>query len=79
MGYQGVDLRGGDIGMAEHSLNGTEVSPTFQHMGGKSVPQGVRGNFFLYSSLPAVITQYFPEPLPGKTASPVVDKNPGNH
>ena len=57
MGYQGVDLSGGNIRMTQHGLNGSEVGPAFQQMGGKGMPQGVRRNLFQYSRLPAVLAQ----------------------
>ena len=37
----GIDLGGGDIGMAQHLLNGPQVRPILQQMGGKGVAQGM--------------------------------------
>ena len=39
-----VDLGGGDIGVAQHLLNGAQVRPILQQMGGKGVAQGMGGN-----------------------------------
>ena len=40
-GKMGIDLRGGDVGVAEQFLDRPQVSATAQHMGGKAVPQSV--------------------------------------
>ena len=37
LGDMGVDLRGRDIDMAQHDLNGAQVSAAFQQMSGKRV------------------------------------------
>ena len=42
----GVDLRRGEIRMAQHHLNGSEVSAAFEQMGGKGVAKRVRTNVF---------------------------------
>ena len=34
-----VNLRGGDVGMPEQFLNGTQVGAGFKHVGGERVPQ----------------------------------------
>ena len=34
-GHVGVNLGGGDIGMAQHHLHGTQVGPALQKMAGK--------------------------------------------
>ena len=39
----GVYLGGGDIRMAQHLLNGAQVRPVFQQMGGEGVAQGMGG------------------------------------
>src|SRR3970040_893781 len=53
-----VDLRGGDIGMAEHHLNHPEIRAAFQQMTGKGVTQHMRRNR-LSNACPLRIT---PEP-----------------
>ena len=40
----GVDLGGGDIGMAQQSLQHPQVCPAFQQMGGKGMPQDMRAD-----------------------------------
>ena len=42
----GVDLRRGEISMAKHHLNGSEVRGAFEQMGGKGVAKRVRTNVF---------------------------------
>ena len=37
----GIERRRGDVDMAQHFLNGPEITSSVQHMGGKSVSQGV--------------------------------------
>jgi hypothetical protein len=39
-----VDLGGGDVGMAQHLLDGTQISPALQQMTGKGMAQDVRRN-----------------------------------
>ena len=38
LGKMGINLGGGDIGVAQHLLDGTEISPVFQQMSGKRMP-----------------------------------------
>ena len=37
--HVGVDLRGRDIGVAEHFLDGAQVSPALKQVGGEGVPK----------------------------------------
>ena len=37
----GIDLGGGEVGMAEHDLHTAQVGAVFQQMGGKGVPEGM--------------------------------------
>ena len=46
-GHVGVDLCGGKVGVSQHFLDGAQVSPPRQHVGGKAVAQGVVGLAFL--------------------------------
>ena len=38
-----VDLRGGEIGVAEKFLNAAQVGTGIEHVGGEAVPKLVRG------------------------------------
>ena len=38
----GVDLRRGDIGMAEQHLHHAQIGPVIQQVRGERMPQGVR-------------------------------------
>jgi len=40
--YMGVDLRRGDIGVAKHLLNATQISAVIEQMAGESVTQHMR-------------------------------------
>ena len=43
----GVDLGGEDGLVAEHLLDGPEVRPAFDEVGGEGMAEGVRGNFLV--------------------------------
>lgn len=58
-----VDLRGTDIHMPQHDLDGPEVSPAFQEMTGKGMAKGVRGNMVKNMGLPGVLFEALPEAL----------------
>ena len=45
----GIALCGGDAAVPEQFLHGAQVSPAFQHMRGKGMPQVVRGNVLGYA------------------------------
>ena len=40
--YMGVDLRRGDIGVAKHLLNATQIGTMIEQMAGEGVPQHMR-------------------------------------
>ena len=46
IGDVSVNLGGGNIGVAEHSLNGTEVCAVHKKVGGETVAEGVGGDVF---------------------------------
>ena len=39
--HLGIDLGGGDVRVAQHLLDGFQIRPVFQQMGGEGVAQGV--------------------------------------
>src|SRR5688572_19657060 len=39
--HVGVDLRGGDVDMAEHLLDGPEIRTPFEQVGGEGMAKGV--------------------------------------
>ena len=51
-----VDLGGGDAFVAQHLLNGPEVGPMFQEMGGEGMSEGVRADLL---TDPALFGQLF--------------------
>ena len=46
VGDVGVDLGGGDVGVAEHGLDGAEVGAVHEKVGGEGVSEGVWGDVF---------------------------------
>ena len=44
VGDVGVYLGGGDVGVAEHLLNGADICPVLNKMRREGVPEGVRGD-----------------------------------
>ena len=46
-----VNLRGGDIGVAEHLLNDAQIGAVAQQMRGETVPQQMRVNIFFESGM----------------------------
>ncbi len=44
IGDVGVDLGSADVGMAEHGLDGAEVSAVHEEVGGEAVAESVRGD-----------------------------------
>lgn len=42
----GVDLRGGNAGMAQHHLDRSQIRPMIQQMGRKRMPEHVRREWF---------------------------------
>lgn len=46
VGDVGVDLGGGDVGVAEHGLDGADVGAVHEEVGSETVAEGVRGDVF---------------------------------
>ena len=44
--YMHIDFRGCNGFMAEHLLDGPDIRPVLQEVGGKGVPEGVGADFF---------------------------------
>src|SRR5579884_3210456 len=64
-----VNLRGGDIGMAQHGLHAPQVCSTLQQMGGEAVTNYVWRQFPRDPGPPSICSQKFPERLTAQTAS----------
>ena len=43
-GQVGIDLGGRYVGVSQEFLDGTQVGAAIQHMGGKTVPEGMGAN-----------------------------------
>src|SRR5574342_47907 len=63
-GHLGIDLRCGDVGVAEHGLDRAEVGAVVQEMRRKRVTQGVRRDRDGDARLSCVEFYPFPEHLP---------------
>ena len=61
----GVNLRGADVRVAQHFLDGAEIRPVFQKMRRERVAQGVRRNRLLNARLVLVGLDDLPEALAG--------------
>lgn len=70
----GVDLGSGDVGMAKHELDGSQVSTMGQEVGGKGVTQHVRGDGFPDAGRSCRLLDDLPETESGHGAAPVADK-----
>ena len=44
-GGVGIDLRGGETGVAEQGLDSADIRTVIEHRGGKSMSQDMRGMF----------------------------------
>jgi len=70
----GVDLGGGDVGMAKHELDGAQVSAMAQEVGGKGVTQHVRGYGFTDSGRSCRLLDDLPEAESAHGTAAVADK-----
>ena len=50
----GVNLRGGDAGVAQHFLNLPQIGAAGEHVRGKTMPQGVRTDFRRHAYSPGI-------------------------
>lgn len=46
VGNVGINLRGGDTGMAKHGLHAAQISAVFEQVGSEAVPYDMGGNLF---------------------------------
>ena len=60
VGEMSVDLRGADVGVAEHHLDRADVGAVLQKIGGERVAQLVRADLFYHSGRDRV---FFYHPL----------------
>jgi len=57
----GVDLGGGDAGVAEHFLEGADFGSSGEHVGGKAVAEGVGADSLIGTDALCVTADEFPE------------------
>ena len=61
--HPGVDLSGGDVRVPHHLLDGAQVRPVLQQVGGEGVAQGVGRDVLLDAGLLLVVFDQLPEAL----------------
>ena len=59
----GIDLCGGDAGMAQHHLNRPKIRSMIQQMGGKRMPEHVRRDGFANPGSSRAVLEDFPKTL----------------
>src|SRR2546423_14152333 len=59
-----VDLRRGDVGVAEHHLHGAQIGAMFEQMRGKRMPQHVRRDVRGDAGVAGMLDDFHPERLP---------------
>src|SRR5260370_37961318 len=57
----GINLRGRNIRVAQHELDGTEVRAALKQMRGKTVPQHVRCERHTQTGEPSIGREYLPD------------------
>ena len=70
----GIKLRGRNIAVPHHFLNGTEIRAIFQQVHRKAMAQGVGGDLLFDLRCLLVVLQYFPEALAAHPFTTDVDK-----
>ena len=56
-----VDLRRGDVGVAEKFLQSTNLGAACQHVSCETMPQGVRADSFAGAAAPGVLLHQVPD------------------
>ena len=72
--HVGINLGGGNVGVTEHLLNASKVCAVLHEMSRKRMPEGVRGDVRLDSSLFGIIFDKLPEALSGHRLSGTVNE-----
>ena len=73
-GHVRVDLGGGEIGVAEHLLDGAQVGASLEQVGGERVPEGVGGDVVGQAGLPRVALDDGVKSLAGQPPAAVVQE-----
>lgn len=60
----GIAVGSGNLGMAEHFLNNSQIRAVIEKMGCETMAQGVRGNRFLNPGFQCVFFDHFPNADP---------------
>jgi len=80
--HMSINLRSGNVGMAEHHLDRTQVSPVIEEVGGERVPECVRRDALVQASgercaPDGALGPGFVEVVPTEVARPGVSREPG--
>jgi len=70
-----VNLRRGNIGVAEHGLDRAQIGASFEQVGGKGMAQRMRLHFFVDARQQGVTTNELPETLAGHRFSRTIREN----
>src|SRR5260370_16543189 len=68
----GINLRGGNIRVAQHELDGTEVRAALKQMRGKTVPQHVWSKRHAKTSKPSIGREYLPDADAAQRRAPAI-------
>src|SRR5262245_9975795 len=70
-----VDLRSGNVRMAEHGLHRPQIGAVLEEVGGEAVPQDVRRERRADAGLQAIRLEDLPEALAGHPLAVLVDED----
>ena len=69
-----IDLRGGNVAVSKHLLNGAQISTIFKQMSRKAVPERMRRNILLDVCFFLIVLDNFPESLAAHTFAGYIDE-----
>ena len=70
-----INLRSGNIGVAEHRLHGSQIGAAFEQMGRERMTQGVRRHSLANARGQGVAPNEFPETLPAHAFSRAIGEH----
>ena len=73
-----IDLRGGNVAVSKHLLNGAQISTIFKQMSRKAVPERMRRNILLDVCFFLIVLDNFPESLAAHTFAGYIDEKNGD-
>jgi hypothetical protein len=76
-GHMGVDLRGGDVCVAQQAWDAHDVGPILKLVGGKAMTQRMRGDRLRETDLLGIALGQLPKALTGHWHTTVADEHVG--